>query len=62
MDSISLPEAKDRFDPEKESAILYIPANVINNTGSIMLFSAKQPNLNMVTTIERTIQKGGRKQ
>jgi ABC-2 type transport system permease protein len=57
MDSISLPEAKDTFDPEKESAILYIPSNVINNTGSIMLFSAKQPNLNMVTTIERTIQK-----
>lgn len=57
MDSITLPQAKESFDPEKESAILYIPANVINNTGSIMLFSAKQPNLNMVTTIERTIQK-----
>ena len=57
MDSITLPEAKSSFDPEKETAILYIPANVINNTGSIMFFSAKQPNLNMVTSIERTIQK-----
>lgn len=57
MDSVTLPQAKESFNPDKETAILYIPANVINNTGSIMLFSAKQPNLNMVTTIERTIQK-----
>jgi ABC-2 type transport system permease protein len=57
MDSMPLSEAKESFNPDKETAILYIPGNVINNTGSIMLFSAKQPNLNMVTTIERTIQK-----
>ncbi|MEO7524665.1 MAG: ABC transporter permease [Ferruginibacter sp.] len=57
MDTISLPIAKTIFNPEKHTAILYIPGNVINNTGSIMMFSGKQPNISMVTTIERTIQK-----
>ncbi|HMT29293.1 MAG TPA: ABC transporter permease [Bacteroidia bacterium] len=57
MDTISLPVAKTIFSPEKFTAILYIPANVITNTNSVMLFSAKQANLGMVTSIERTIQK-----
>lgn len=57
MDTLSLPVAKTIFDPEKYTAILYIPSNVINNTNSIMLFSSKQANLNLVTSIERTIQK-----
>lgn len=57
MDTLSLPVAKTIFDPEKYTAILYIPGNVINNTNSIMLFSSKQANLNLVTSIERTIQK-----
>jgi len=57
MDTISLPVAKTIFDSEKYTAILYIPGNVINNTNSIMLFSSKQANLNLVTSIERTIQK-----
>jgi ABC-2 type transport system permease protein len=57
MDSMSLPVAKELFNPETHTAILYIPGNVINNSGSIMLFSAKQPNINLVTSIERTIQK-----
>jgi len=57
MDTISLPVAKAIFDPEKHVAILYIPANVINNTGSMMLFSAKQPNMNLVASIEKSIQK-----
>lgn len=57
MDTISLPVAKTIFNPEKYTAILYIPGNVLNNTNSIILFSAKQANLNLVTTIEKTIQK-----
>ncbi len=57
MDTISLPIAKTIFDPEKYTAILYIPSNVINNTNSIMLFSSKQANLNLVNSIESTIQK-----
>nr|MDQ3049202.1 ABC transporter permease [Bacteroidota bacterium] len=57
MDTLSLPVAKTVFNPERHTAILYIPGNVINNTGAIMLFSAKQPNINLVTSIERTIQK-----
>jgi len=57
MDTFSLPVAKTIFNPEKHTAILYIPGNVLNNTGAIMLFSAKQPNMNLVTSIERTIQK-----
>lgn len=57
MDTMSLPVAKTIFNPEQHTAILYIPANVVNNTGAIMLFSAKQPNINLVTSIERTIQK-----
>ncbi len=57
MDSVSLPIAKTIFNPEKYTAILYIPGNILNNSNSIMLFSAKQANLNMVTTIEKTIQK-----
>src|SRR5688572_606637 len=57
MDTLSLPIAKTIFNPEQHTAILYIPGNVINNTGAIMLFSAKQPNINLVTSIERTIQK-----
>lgn len=57
IDTISLSIAKTIFNPEKHTAILYIPSNVINNTGALMLFSAKQPNINLVTTIERTIQK-----
>ncbi len=57
MDTMSLPVSKELFDPEKQTAILYIPGNVINNSGSIMLFSSKQPNMNLVTSIERTIQK-----
>lgn len=57
MDTLSLPLAKTMFNSEKHTAILYIPENVINNTGTIMLFSAKQPNINLVTSIERAIQK-----
>jgi len=57
MDTLSLPIAKTVFNPEVHTAILYIPGNVINNTGSIILFSSKQPNINLVTSIERTIQK-----
>lgn len=57
MDSVTLPVAKELFNPEKHTAILYIPGNVINNTGAIMMFSAKQPNINLVTSVERTIQK-----
>jgi ABC-2 type transport system permease protein len=57
MDTMSLPVAKAIFNPDKHTAILYIPSNVINNTGSILMFSGKQPNINLVTTIERTIQK-----
>ncbi len=57
MDSLSLPVAKEIFNPEKYTAILYIPGNVINNTGAIMLFSSKQPNLSLVSSIEKTIQK-----
>jgi ABC-2 type transport system permease protein len=57
MDSVSLPVAKELFNPDKHTAILYIPANVISNTNSILMFSAKQPNINLVTSVERTIQK-----
>lgn len=57
LDTFSLPVAKTIFDPEKHTAILYIPENVMTNSSSVMLFSAKQPNINLVTTIERTIQK-----
>ncbi len=57
MDTMSLAVAKTIFNPERHTAILYIPGNVINNTGALMLFSAKQPNINLVTSIERTIQK-----
>lgn len=55
-DTLPLQVAKATFDPERHSAILYIPANVLNNTGSILLFSAKQPNLNLVSTIEKSLQ------
>src|SRR4030095_13762410 len=57
LDTFSLPVAKTLFNPDKHTAILYIPGNVINNSGSIMLFSAKQPNINLVNSIESTIQK-----
>ncbi len=57
MDTMSLPVAKETFDPARHDAILYIPGNVINNTGSILLFTSKQPNINLVSAIEKTIQK-----
>jgi ABC-2 type transport system permease protein len=57
MDSLSLPIAKEIFNPDKHTGILYIPGNVINNTGSILLFSARQPNLSLVSSIEKSIQK-----
>lgn len=57
QDSVSLAIAKETYDPERHTAILYIPSDVMENTSGVMMFSAKQPNLNQVTVIERTIQK-----
>lgn len=57
QDSVSLAIAKEMYDPELYTAILYIPSDVMENTSGVMMFSAKQPNLNQVTVIERTIQK-----
>ncbi len=57
MDTLTLPVAKAMFNPDKHAAILYIPGNVINNSGAIILFSAKQPNINLVNSIETKIQK-----
>lgn len=56
-DTLSLAVAKTIFDSEKHTAILYIPSNVMEDTKSVMLFSAKQPNINLVSSIESTIQK-----
>jgi len=57
MDSTTLPIAKATFDADRHTAILYIPGNIVNNTGSVLLFFAKQPSLGMVTSIEKTLQK-----
>jgi ABC-2 type transport system permease protein len=56
FDSLSIQTAKETFDADKYDALLYIPGNVLHNTGSIMLFSAKQPNLSLVTAIEKSLQ------
>jgi len=56
FDTITIQQAKASFNGEKYDALLYIPGNVLHNTNSIMLFSAKQPNLNLVTAIEKSLQ------
>ncbi|HEX5001336.1 MAG TPA: ABC transporter permease [Bacteroidia bacterium] len=56
FDTTSIQQAKATFSGEKYDALLYIPGNVLHNTNSVMLFSAKQPNLNLVTAIEKSLQ------
>lgn len=56
LDTLPLEVVKKVFDPESTDGILYLPANVINNTGSVLLFTSKQANLNMVAALEKTVQ------
>jgi ABC-2 type transport system permease protein len=56
FDTIPVQDAKASFDGVKFDALLYIPGNVLTNTTTIMLFSADQPNLSLVTSIEKSLQ------
>ncbi|MFM8917226.1 MAG: ABC transporter permease, partial [Bacteroidota bacterium] len=56
QDTLPLGVVKELFDPEVADGILYLPANFINNTSSILLFTSKEANLNMVAALEKTVQ------
>ena len=56
IDTLPLEVAKQLFDPESDDGILYLPGNFINNNASVLLFTAKQANLNMVAALEKTVQ------
>ncbi|MFM7902547.1 MAG: ABC transporter permease, partial [Bacteroidota bacterium] len=56
IDTLPLVVAKQLFNPETDDGILYLPGNFINNNASVLLFTAKQANLNMVAALEKTVQ------
>jgi ABC-2 type transport system permease protein len=56
QDTLPLEVVKQLFDPEAADGILYLPANFINNTSSVLLFTSKEANLNMVAALEKTVQ------
>ncbi|MFM8951178.1 MAG: ABC transporter permease [Bacteroidota bacterium] len=56
IDTLPLEVAKQLFNPETDDGILYLPGNFINNNASVLLFTAKQANLNMVAALEKTVQ------
>ncbi len=50
-------QAKKEFYENKQYAILYIPEIIINSPSSAMLFSDKQPSINIKSTLENIIKK-----
>ncbi|MFM7053562.1 MAG: ABC transporter permease, partial [Bacteroidota bacterium] len=56
IDTLPLVVAKQLFNSETDDGILYLPGNFINNNASVLLFTAKQANLNMVAALEKTVQ------
>ncbi|MFM7768776.1 MAG: ABC transporter permease [Bacteroidota bacterium] len=56
IDTLPLDVAKQLFNSETDDGILYLPGNFINNNASVLLFTAKQANLNMVAALEKTVQ------
>lgn len=56
IDTLPLEVVKQLYDPEVTDGILYLPGNFINNTSSVLLFTSKEANLNMVAALEKTVQ------
>lgn len=56
-DTLNLSDAKKKFNPDKYYGILYLPADIIKNPGASILFTEKQPNLEVKSNIEDLLQK-----
>ncbi|MFZ9943424.1 MAG: ABC transporter permease [Bacteroidia bacterium] len=57
QDTLPLEIAKQVFDAEAFDAILYLPGNFLNNPKSVLLFTAKQADLNLVSAVEQMVQR-----
>lgn len=53
----TLDEVKAGFMKSDYFAILYIPANILNNAGRVQLFAKKQPSLGIQSHIENALEK-----
>jgi ABC-2 type transport system permease protein len=56
-DTLTLAQAKKKFNPDKYYGILYLPADIVKNPGASILYTEKQTNLEVKSTIEDLLQK-----